>query len=450
MNKFISFFTAAALCLFSATAAFAVTPVPCTNAGPPTELLPNYATGYFTVTNTNPTTQVYSAADAVMVAWTDAGFVAWQAQSGNCVYTFDTLVNMYAAVQNAAINNWPAASSYVIVSGSADVQLTNPIGVVEVNLSASSKTIKLPNMGTSRSPPVGSKVTIINRNATPANVFAVTDSAGNTIVSALPPNTYVDITTTQFGGPGLSASWQASVRFGIGTTLGVQPLNTGMGGTGITTISPGAFLYGGNNPYNALSTGQITGLVLGNGASAPSAYGGGVCTAQFIRVLSAAGVPTCASVSLTADVSGTLPVANGGTGTTTAAGVNALLGSGVINVTVTGIDFSTVSEKLITVPLPTGVTRWAFQQGRLYNASTSLAGSFIQLWQLAGGTGTAMSAATAVTVTSSGPNTTASMQQNIVGSPGTYWDYASFYIRVSTGIGSPATADFTASLVPLD
>lgn len=305
-------------------------------------------------------------------------------------------------------------------------------------------------MGTSRSPPVGSKVTIINRNATPANVFAVTDSAGNTIVSALPPNTYVDITTTQFGGPGLSASWQASVRFGIGTTLGVQPLNTGMGGTGITTISPGAFLYGGNNPYNALSTGQITGLVLGNGASAPSAYSGGVCTAQFVRVLSAAGVPTCASVSLTADVSGTLPVANGGTGTTTVAGENARLSTGIINVTVTGIDFSTVSEKLITVPLPTGVTRWAFQQGRLYNASTSLAGSFIQLWQLAGGTGTAMSAATAVTVTSSGPNTTASMQQGIVGSTGTYWNYASFYIRVSTGIGSPATADFTASLVPLD
>jgi hypothetical protein len=121
----------------------------------------------------------------------------------------------------------------------------------------------------------------------------------------------------------------------------------------------------------------ITGLVVGNGTSAYTAYGGATCTNQFIRSLSAAGAATCASVSsadvslttttctnqfvsaiaangtgtcttdtlagaqhanqgttttvlhgnasgnpswgavsLTADVSGTLPLANGGTGTT--------------------------------------------------------------------------------------------------------------------------------------
>ena len=40
------------------------------------------------------------------------------------------------------------------------------------------------------------------------------------------------------------------------------------------------------------------------------------CTNQFVRAMSAAYVATCNTVSLTADVTGTLPVANGGTGVT--------------------------------------------------------------------------------------------------------------------------------------
>jgi hypothetical protein len=45
----------------------------------------------------------------------------------------------------------------------------------------------------------------------------------------------------------------------------------------------------------------------------PSIYAGSSCTNQFVRSLSAVGAAACASVSLTADVTGTLPVANGGT-----------------------------------------------------------------------------------------------------------------------------------------
>lgn len=40
---------------------------------------------------------------------------------------------------------------------------------------------------------------------------------------------------------------------------------------------------------------------------------GGTCTAQFVRAISTAGAVTCASVVLTADVTGILPGANGGT-----------------------------------------------------------------------------------------------------------------------------------------
>ena len=54
-----------------------------------------------------------------------------------------------------------------------------------------------------------------------------------------------------------------------------------------------------------------TGLLI-NTAGAPSAYAGTSCTNQFPRSLNASGAATCASVGLTSDVTGTLPVANGG------------------------------------------------------------------------------------------------------------------------------------------
>lgn len=59
----------------------------------------------------------------------------------------------------------------------------------------------------------------------------------------------------------------------------------------------------------ALSTGLII-----NTAGVPSAYAGATCTNQFPRVISASGAATCASVSLSADTTGTLTEAKGGTG----------------------------------------------------------------------------------------------------------------------------------------
>lgn len=58
-----------------------------------------------------------------------------------------------------------------------------------------------------------------------------------------------------------------------------------------------------------------TGLVK-NTSGVPSQYAGTSCTNQFPRSLNNSGAATCASVSMTADVTGTLPEANGGTGTT--------------------------------------------------------------------------------------------------------------------------------------
>lgn len=63
----------------------------------------------------------------------------------------------------------------------------------------------------------------------------------------------------------------------------------------------------------ALTTGLVLNTVSA-GTGTPSAYAGTSCTNQFPRSLNASGAATCASVSMTADVTGTLGAGNGGTG----------------------------------------------------------------------------------------------------------------------------------------
>ena len=80
-------------------------------------------------------------------------------------------------------------------------------------------------------------------------------------------------------------------------------------------------------------SGFTTGLLINTtGTGIPVIYGGATCVNQFPRALSAIGAATCASVGLTADVTGTLPVANGGTGLTagTSGGILAFTSSGTL------------------------------------------------------------------------------------------------------------------------
>lgn len=61
--------------------------------------------------------------------------------------------------------------------------------------------------------------------------------------------------------------------------------------------------------------GTLTGLALGAGTGNFSAYGGTSCTNQFPRSLDASGAATCASVAAATDITGNLPVTNLGSGT---------------------------------------------------------------------------------------------------------------------------------------
>lgn len=82
----------------------------------------------------------------------------------------------------------------------------------------------------------------------------------------------------------------------------------------------------------ALSSLSTALLVNTTGTGIPTAYAGTACINQFPRALDLVGAATCASVDLAADVTGTLGVANGGTGLTsgTSGGILGFTASGTL------------------------------------------------------------------------------------------------------------------------
>lgn len=102
--------------------------------------------------------------------------------------------------------------------------------------------------------------------------------------------------------------------------------------TGIAPADAGYWVDTANGTLSAERNlgGLTTGLVLNTvtaGVGVPSAYAGTSCTNQFPRSLNASAAATCASVSLTADITGALAATNGGTGQTAVATGDVLYGS---------------------------------------------------------------------------------------------------------------------------
>jgi hypothetical protein len=85
------------------------------------------------------------------------------------------------------------------------------------------------------------------------------------------------------------------------------PVTSSGNATAFATMTSNAFLTG--NGTALPNRVAITGLVKGNGASAPAAYGGTSCTNQFPRSLDLNGAATCASVA-NADLAGSIAASN--------------------------------------------------------------------------------------------------------------------------------------------
>lgn len=91
------------------------------------------------------------------------------------------------------------------------------------------------------------------------------------------------------------------------------------GGTGLTSgTSGGVLAYTASGTLASSAALAANQIVLGGGAGVVPATLGSLGTTTTVLHGNAAGAPTFGAVSLTADVSGTLPIANGGSGQTTA------------------------------------------------------------------------------------------------------------------------------------
>lgn len=111
------------------------------------------------------------------------------------------------------------------------------------------------------------------------------------------------------------------------------PLTVARGGTGLTSgTSGGVPAYTASGTITSSAALAANQIVLGGGAGAVPATLGSLGTTTTVLHGNAAGAPTFGAVSLTADVSGTLPVANGGTGLAsgTSGGVLAYTASGTL------------------------------------------------------------------------------------------------------------------------
>jgi hypothetical protein len=115
------------------------------------------------------------------------------------------------------------------------------------------------------------------------------------------------------------------------TTTVTSVLPVANGGTGLASGTSGgvlAYTAAGTLASSAALTANR--IVLGGGAGAAPTVLGSLGTTTTVLHGDAAGAPTFGAVSLTADVTGTLPVANGGTGATTLTGLLQGNGAGAV------------------------------------------------------------------------------------------------------------------------
>ena len=156
--------------------------------------------------------------------------------------------------------------------------------------------------------------TITVTNSLP-DLTVVLTGAGTTVVTGTYPN-FTITSNDAFVGTVTSVSWTGGI-VSVATPTTTPAFTVAGTSGGIPYFSSGTAWA---------SSGVLTAsrIVLGGGAGAAPTVLGSLGTTTTVLHGNAAGAPTFGAVSLTADVSGTLPIANGGTGTSTA-GVSATI-----------------------------------------------------------------------------------------------------------------------------
>jgi hypothetical protein len=176
-----------------------------------------------------------------------------------------------------------------------------------------------------------------------SKTYMVINSTGSTqsiVLRGVGPTTGI----TVVAGEKCVAAWNGSDFVKIATTTvdGVSTISFGSTGLTPSTATSGAVTVAGTLANTNGGTGQSSaftqyGITYANTTTALATTAAGTTTTVLHG--NASGAPTFGAVSLTADVSGTLPVGNGGSGATTLTGVLKGNGTSAFTAATAGTDY---------------------------------------------------------------------------------------------------------------